>query len=43
MGQTAKTAFLEQLVAERQQVIYGIPFKALPTEPVSLAFRLDLK
>ncbi|MEO6237357.1 MAG: tetratricopeptide repeat protein, partial [Vicinamibacterales bacterium] len=34
---------VRRVTMERQQVIHGIAFKAVPTEPVSLAFRKDLK
>jgi tetratricopeptide (TPR) repeat protein len=34
---------VKRLTLERQQVVRGVAFKAIPTEPVSLAFRKDLK
>ena len=34
---------VRHLVAERRQAIHGNSFKAIPSEPVSLAFRKELK
>jgi tetratricopeptide (TPR) repeat protein len=34
---------VKRLRIERQQVVRGVAFKAIPSEPVSLAFRKDLK
>ena len=34
---------VQRLAREQRQAIHGIAFKAIPTEPVSLAFRTDLK
>ncbi len=34
---------VKHLAMERREVIRGAAFKAIPTEPVSLAFRTDLK
>ncbi len=34
---------VKHLAMERREVIRGVAFKAIPTEPVSLAFRADLK
>jgi tetratricopeptide (TPR) repeat protein len=34
---------VKRLTIERQQVVRGVAFKAIPSEPVSLAFRKDLK
>jgi tetratricopeptide (TPR) repeat protein len=33
----------QRLAMERRQVIHGVAFKAIPTEPVRLAFRKELK
>jgi len=34
---------VKHLAMERREVVRGVAFKAIPTEPVSLAFRTDLK
>lgn len=34
---------VRRMAMEQRQVVRGIPFKAIPTEPVSLAFRKELK
>ena len=34
---------VQRLAMERRQGVRGVAFKAIPTEPVSLAFRADLK